>query len=135
MSRDSSQLGDSQSSCTYRRFLSALSEAVHESFADILLVAGNERAQWQSRRSKFCVEMQELQGMRASLFFTKSDCDNILLNIAQREHSANIREAPKSYEQSEPPKIVNILEFDCRGLEFTEFRADVCHTTCQKAVH
>ena len=43
----------------------------------------------------------------------------------QREHSANIKAAPAVYEQSDPPKTVNILEFDCRGLEFTEFKAEV----------
>jgi hypothetical protein len=32
--------------------------------------------------------------------------------------------APASYPQSDPPKKINILEFDCRGLEFTEFRAE-----------
>jgi len=29
--------------------------------------------------------------------------------------------APTPYEQSEPAKPRKILEFDCRGLEFTEF--------------
>lgn len=43
----------------------------------------------------------------------------------QRESSASIREAPKAYEQSEPAKPKNILEFDCRGLEFTEFKPEV----------
>jgi Eukaryotic protein of unknown function (DUF866) len=41
--------------------------------------------------------------------------------MTQREHSANIKEAPKAYEQSSPAKKVNILELDCRGLEFLEF--------------
>jgi hypothetical protein len=39
---------------------------------------------------------------------------------AQREHSANIREAPKPYHQSSSPSSV-IIELDCRGLEFVEF--------------
>ncbi|ROW02571.1 hypothetical protein VPNG_07887 [Cytospora leucostoma] len=42
----------------------------------------------------------------------------------QREASASIKAAPSSYEQSEPAKPKNILEFDCRGLEFVEFRPD-----------
>lgn len=42
----------------------------------------------------------------------------------QREHSANIKAAPATYEQTDPPKTVNILEFDCRGLEFTDFKAE-----------
>ena len=43
----------------------------------------------------------------------------------QRESSANIKEPPKPYIHSSPPQKVNIIEFDCRGLELTEFRADV----------
>ena len=43
----------------------------------------------------------------------------------QRESSANIKEAPKTYVHSSPPQKVNLIELDCRGLEFTEFRADV----------
>lgn len=47
------------------------------------------------------------------------------LTSMQREHSANIKAAPGTYEQTDPPKKVNVLEFDCRGLEFTEFKAEV----------
>jgi hypothetical protein len=43
----------------------------------------------------------------------------------QRESSASIQAAPISYERSEPPKAQKILEFDCRGLEFTEFKPEV----------
>jgi hypothetical protein len=43
----------------------------------------------------------------------------------QRESSATIKEAPKPYVHSSPPQKANIIEFDCRGLEFTEFRAEV----------
>jgi len=50
------------------------------------------------------------------------------LTPIQREHSANIKAAPATYEQSDPPKTVNLLELDCRGLEFTEFKAEV--STC-----
>jgi len=46
------------------------------------------------------------------------------LVYTQREHSANITGPPKAYEHSEPAKKVNILEFDCRGLEFTEFKPE-----------
>jgi Eukaryotic protein of unknown function (DUF866) len=42
----------------------------------------------------------------------------------QRENSANIKEAPKPYPQSSPPKTVNILELDCRGLELVDFKAE-----------
>lgn len=34
-------------------------------------------------------------------------------------------EAPKSYAQQDPPKPMNIIVMDCRGLEFIEFSADV----------
>jgi hypothetical protein len=37
----------------------------------------------------------------------------------QREHSANIKDAPKPYQQSQTPSV--IIELDCRGLEFVEF--------------
>jgi len=42
----------------------------------------------------------------------------------KREHSASIKEAPRSYAQASPPKPKNIIELDCRGLEFVEFKAD-----------
>jgi len=42
----------------------------------------------------------------------------------QREHSASIKEAPKSYTHSDTPKAQKIIEFDCRGLEFVEFKPD-----------
>ena len=45
--------------------------------------------------------------------------------MIQRESSATIKDAPKSYEQSEPAKSRPILEFDCRGLEFTDFKSDL----------
>lgn len=57
------------------------------------------------------------------------DLDYWADKIRQREHSANIKAAPNTYEQSDPPKLVNILEFDCRGLEFTEFRSEVGNKT------
>ncbi|KAL8282360.1 hypothetical protein RB601_008306 [Gaeumannomyces tritici] len=44
----------------------------------------------------------------------------------QRESSASIKAAPTAYEASEPAKARKILEFDCRGLEFTEFQPEVC---------
>ncbi|KAF2739901.1 hypothetical protein EJ04DRAFT_426031 [Polyplosphaeria fusca] len=47
------------------------------------------------------------------------------LPVWQREHSATVKAAPATYERSDPPKIKNILEIDCRGLEFTEFKAEV----------
>ncbi|KAL8299984.1 hypothetical protein RB601_008306 [Gaeumannomyces tritici] len=42
----------------------------------------------------------------------------------KRESSASIKAAPTAYEASEPAKARKILEFDCRGLEFTEFQPE-----------
>ena len=42
----------------------------------------------------------------------------------KREHSASIKAAPTAYQQSDPPKMLTMLEFDCRGLDFTEFKAE-----------
>jgi hypothetical protein len=47
----------------------------------------------------------------------------------QRESSATIKAAPTPYEQTEPAKAQKIIEFDCRGLEFTEFLPEVCCRT------
>ncbi|KAF2094662.1 DUF866-domain-containing protein [Rhizodiscina lignyota] len=63
-------------------------------------------------------ETNELSGSRGEANFVWR-CKN-----CKREHSANITEAPKAYEQASPAKAKNILVFDCRGLEFVEFRAD-----------
>jgi hypothetical protein len=49
----------------------------------------------------------------------------ILLMFEQRESSATIKAAPVSYQQASPPKRQKILEFDCRGLEFTEYKPEV----------
>ena len=35
-------------------------------------------------------------------------------------------EAPKAYPHQEPAKVQNILTMDCRGLEFVDFKAEVC---------
>lgn len=43
----------------------------------------------------------------------------------QRETSATIKGPPNPYIQASPPVSHNIIEIDCRGLEFTDFKADV----------
>lgn len=53
--------------------------------------------------------------------------------MGQREHSASIKEAPKPYEQTEPPKAQKIIEFDCRGLEFVEFKPEVSQSFLMSA--
>ncbi|OCT55018.1 DUF866 domain protein [Cladophialophora carrionii] len=41
-----------------------------------------------------------------------------------RESSATIKAAPAKYEQHSPAKAKNLIEMDCRGLEFTDFKPD-----------
>ena len=45
--------------------------------------------------------------------------------LQQRESSASIKASPAKYEQNSPAKAKNIIAIDCRGLEFTDFKADV----------
>ncbi|KAF1939383.1 hypothetical protein EJ02DRAFT_257571 [Clathrospora elynae] len=63
-------------------------------------------------------EQNEVSGSKGEANFVWR-CKN-----CKREHSANIKAPPATYPQSDPPKKINILEFDCRGLEFTEFKAE-----------
>ncbi|KAJ1337907.1 CXXC motif-containing zinc binding protein [Microdochium nivale] len=60
-------------------------------------------------------EANELSGSRGEANFVWK-CKN-----CKRESSASIKLGPKPYEQAEPAKQQSILEFDCRGLEFTHF--------------
>ncbi|KAI0450395.1 hypothetical protein F5B21DRAFT_491106 [Xylaria acuta] len=60
-------------------------------------------------------EANELSGSRGEANFVWK-CKN-----CKRESSASIKIAPKPYELSEPPKQQTVIEFDCRGLEFTSF--------------
>ncbi|ORY64127.1 uncharacterized protein BCR38DRAFT_434110 [Pseudomassariella vexata] len=60
-------------------------------------------------------ENNELSGSRGEANFVWK-CKN-----CKRESSASIKAAPKAYEMGEPPKEQSIIEFDCRGMEFTEF--------------
>jgi hypothetical protein len=51
-----------------------------------------------------------------------------LIAYLQRTHSASILAAPKAYEAEAEGKKKGqkIIDIECRGLEFTEFKADVC---------
>ncbi|KAI8634488.1 hypothetical protein F5Y19DRAFT_413620 [Xylariaceae sp. FL1651] len=60
-------------------------------------------------------ELNELSGSRGEANFVWK-CKN-----CKRESSCSIKTAPKAYEQTEPPTQQTIIEFDCRGLEFTAF--------------
>ncbi|ETN40715.1 uncharacterized protein HMPREF1541_04995 [Cyphellophora europaea CBS 101466] len=63
-------------------------------------------------------EMSEQSGSRGEANFVWK-CKN-----CKRESSATIKSAPATYEQTEPPKAKNLIDIDCRGLEFTEFKPD-----------
>ncbi|EME40823.1 hypothetical protein DOTSEDRAFT_74404 [Dothistroma septosporum NZE10] len=63
-------------------------------------------------------EQNEQSGSRGEANFVWR-CKN-----CKREHSANILESPKAYPQQDPPKLLNILKIDCRGLEFVDFKPD-----------
>jgi hypothetical protein len=43
----------------------------------------------------------------------------------QKTHSASITAGPHAYEADEAKTGKKIIELDCRGLEFTEFKPDV----------
>ncbi|KAI1305511.1 hypothetical protein F5Y03DRAFT_356139 [Xylaria venustula] len=60
-------------------------------------------------------EENELSGSRGEANFVWK-CKN-----CKRESSCSIKIAPRPYEQAEPPKQQTVIEFDCRGLEFTSF--------------
>ncbi|KAK7902739.1 hypothetical protein LTR67_002385 [Exophiala xenobiotica] len=81
---------------------------------------GDERTIRKPRRGQLRLEVQELQGQT-----TIGSIDSIwLLMVPQRESSATIKAAPAKYEQTSPAKAKNLIEIDCRGLEFTDFRPD-----------
>ncbi|KAK5065086.1 hypothetical protein LTR84_000922 [Exophiala bonariae] len=63
-------------------------------------------------------EMNDQSGSRGEANFVWK-CKN-----CKRESSATIKAAPASYEQTAPAKPKNIIQIDCRGLEFTEFKPD-----------
>ncbi|PHH73858.1 hypothetical protein CDD80_3531 [Ophiocordyceps camponoti-rufipedis] len=64
-------------------------------------------------------EANEMGGSRGEANFVWK-CKN-----CKRESSASIKAAPVPYKQTEPAKAQRVLEFDCRGLEFTEFKPEV----------
>ncbi|KAK5000355.1 hypothetical protein LTR66_000773 [Elasticomyces elasticus] len=63
-------------------------------------------------------ESNEQSGSRGEANFVWR-CKN-----CKREHSASIKDAPKAYEQTSPATRQTVILMDCRGLEFTEFRAE-----------
>ncbi|KAI1059184.1 hypothetical protein NW752_010570 [Fusarium irregulare] len=63
-------------------------------------------------------ETNEMSGSRGEANFVWK-CKN-----CKRESSASVKSGPAAYEQAEPAKAQKIIEFDCRGLEFVEFKAE-----------
>ncbi|KAJ4150324.1 hypothetical protein LMH87_011078 [Akanthomyces muscarius] len=63
-------------------------------------------------------EMNEMSGSRGEANFVWR-CKN-----CKRESTATVKGAAIPYQQHEPAKAQKVIEFDCRGLEFTEFKAE-----------
>ncbi|PHH76786.1 hypothetical protein CDD82_3853 [Ophiocordyceps australis] len=63
-------------------------------------------------------ELNEMSGSRGEANFVWK-CKN-----CKRESSASIKAAAVPYAQSDPPRAQRLIEFDCRGCEFTEFKAE-----------
>ncbi|KAI0136970.1 DUF866 domain protein [Xylariales sp. AK1849] len=63
-------------------------------------------------------DINEINGSRGEANFVWK-CRN-----CKRESTATIKTTPKAYEQGDAAKEQSILEFDCRGLEFTEFHPE-----------
>ncbi|KAF7513002.1 hypothetical protein GJ744_011268 [Endocarpon pusillum] len=63
-------------------------------------------------------ESNELSGSRGEANFVWR-CKN-----CKRESSATIKAAPAPYTYSSPPKTQNVIELDCRGCEFVEFKPE-----------
>ncbi|CCX07306.1 hypothetical protein FPQ18DRAFT_89975 [Pyronema domesticum] len=63
-------------------------------------------------------ETRDISGSRGEANFVWR-CKN-----CKRESSATIKGAPTAYVQQEPPKAQRILEFECRGCEFSDFKPE-----------
>ncbi|KAK6531812.1 hypothetical protein TWF694_002979 [Orbilia ellipsospora] len=63
-------------------------------------------------------DTSEMSGSRGEANFVWK-CKN-----CKREHSANIKSNATPYPQSSPAKRQNIIELECRGLEFLEFKPE-----------
>lgn len=57
------------------------------------------------------------------LLFYEYDSETKLIN--QKTNSASVTAGPNTYEADEKRKGQKVLDFDCRGLELTEFKPDV----------
>lgn len=81
--------------------------------------------------------MNEMSGSRGEANFVwkckmckvyitvESDVMAIFNDSVQRESSATILAPPISYQQESPPTTQKVIDFDCRGLEFIEFKPEV----------
>ena len=64
-------------------------------------------------------DMNDLSGSRGEANFVWR-CKN-----CKRESSATIKAAPSAYAVDSSRKTKNVIDIDTRGLEFTDFKADV----------
>ncbi|KFY71091.1 hypothetical protein V499_08702 [Pseudogymnoascus sp. VKM F-103] len=63
-------------------------------------------------------EMNEMSGSRGEANFVWK------CKMCKRESSATIMAPPISYQQESPPKAQKVIDFDCRGLEFIDFKPE-----------
>jgi hypothetical protein len=64
-------------------------------------------------------EQHEIPGSRGEANFVWK------CKLCQKTHSASIVNGPHAYAGDEKRKGTKVIEIDCRGLEFTEFKPDV----------
>lgn len=80
-------------------------------------------------RSPEAVEKPTLCGSASFVRFVAVDFPPCPVNesdFLQKTHSASIIAGPNAYGADDKRKGQKIIEIDCRGLEFTEFKPDVC---------
>ncbi|KAL3473381.1 hypothetical protein BJX99DRAFT_233902 [Aspergillus californicus] len=63
-------------------------------------------------------EQREIPGSRGEANFVWK------CKLCQRTHSASIMTAPAAYEANDKRQGQKVIDLECRGLEFTEFKAD-----------
>ncbi|KAI9894921.1 MAG: hypothetical protein M1814_000141 [Vezdaea aestivalis] len=63
-------------------------------------------------------DVNEMSGSRGEANFVWK------CKLCKRESTASIKIGPNPYKQESPPKPQNIIEIDCRGCEFVEFKSD-----------
>jgi hypothetical protein len=94
------------------------------------MISGFNADAWcrNSMRSPEAVERPTLCGSASFVRFVAVNFSHVLLlsDLIQKTHSASIIAGPNAYAAEDKRKGQKIIEIDCRGLEFTEFKPDVC---------